>query len=325
MQSNPKPSLQRLLVIKHGALGDIVQGFGAFASLRAGHPAAHVALLTTSPFVEMAKMMPWFDEVLVDSRAGIMHPRESYRMRRVIRDSWDMIIDLQCSQRTARYFQFFARPDARWIGTARGCSDPCPDFSGVNNYQRMRIAAEMAGGAPAIPDLGWLLNGEGSSSTNTLAQTFAEKLVQPYAVLVPGCSPAKPEKRWPAENFAALTRKFIENNISVVLTGTMADKDVVDMVQSLAPGAINLCGRTSIADLARLYAKAVSIVGNDTGPVFLAAATGAPTIMVMGPDTNPSMSAPTGPRCDWVRGAQISNVSIDDVEAALQRLTSNIV
>ena len=318
MQYNLTPPLQRLLVIKHGALGDIVQGFGAFASLRAGHPNAHIALLTTSPFVELAKMMPWFDEVLIDRRAGIGHLLESWRMRSLIRGSWDMIVDLQCSQRTARYFQFFAQPDTRWVGTAKGCSDPCPNFTGVNNYQRMRIAAEMAGGASAIPDLDWLLDGAGFSFMHTLA----EKLVQPYAVLVPGCSLAKPEKRWPTENFATLAKRFIDENILVVLTGTMADKDVVDMVQSLAPDAINLCGQTSIADLARLYASAVSIVGNDTGPVFLAAATGAPTIMVMGPDTNPSMSAPTGPCCDWLQGAPITEVRVDDVWHGLQRLAS---
>jgi len=318
MQSNSKRYSHRLLVIKHGALGDIVQGFGAFASLRAGHPDANITLLTTSPFVELAKMMPWFDEVLVDRRVGITHLRDIWRMRRVIRDGWDIIIDLQCSQRTARYFQFFARPDTRWIGTARGCSDPCPDFRGVNNYQRMGIAAEMAGGVPANPDLGWLLEEAGSS----LLHSLAEKLAQPYAVLVPGCSPTKPEKRWPAENFAALARRFIDNNISVVLTGTVADSDVVDMVQSLAPGAINLCGQTSITDLARLTASAEFIVGNDTGPVFLAAATGAPSIMVMGPDTNPEMSAPNGLRCDWVRAAPISSVSDNDVWRALQRLAS---
>ena len=322
MQSNPTPSPQRLLVIKHGALGDIVQGFGAFVSLRAGHPTAHIALLTASPFIEFAHMMPWFDEVLVDRRASVLHLQETWRMRKLIHDNWDLIVDLQCSQRTARYFDFFARPDTRWIGTAKGCSDPCPDFTGVNNYQRMRIAAEMAGGAPAVPDIGWLLDRTSLSFVNTFAHTLAEELTQPYAVLVPGCSLAKPEKRWPAENFAALARRFIENEISVVLTGTAADKDVVDMVQSLAPGAINLCGQTSIADLARLYAAAVSIVGNDTGPVFLAAAIGAPTIMVMGPDTDPAMSAPTGPCCDWVQATPITKVRDDDVWRALQRLVS---
>ena len=158
MQSNPTPSPQRLLVIKHGALGDIVQGFGAFASLRAGHPNAHIALLTTAPFVELANMMPWFDEVLVDCRAGVLSLQESWRMRKLIRNNWDMIIDLQCSQRTARYFQFFARRNTRWIGTAAGCSDLCPDFTGVNNHRRMCIAAEMAGGAATVHDMGWLFN-----------------------------------------------------------------------------------------------------------------------------------------------------------------------
>ena len=314
MQSNPTPSPQRLLVIKHGALGDIVQGFGAFASLRAGHPDAHIALLTTSPFVELAKMMPWFDEVLVDRRAGIVHLLESWRMRRLIRGNWDMIVDLQCSQRTARYFQFFARPDIRWIGTAKGCSDQCPDFTGVDNHRRMRIAAEMAGGVAPVHDMAWLLDQAGTRQVPGAPK--------PYAILVPGCSLAKPQKRWPAENFAALARTCHQDNISVMLTGTAADRDVVEMVQSLAPDAINLCGQTSIADLARLYASAVSIVGNDTGPVFLAAATGAPTIMVMGPDTNPSMSAPTGPCCDWVQGAPITEVRVDDVWHARQRLAS---
>ena len=317
MQSNPSPSPQRLLVIKHGALGDIVQGFGAFASLRAGYTDAHIALLTTAPFVELADMMPWFDEVLIDRRAGVLHLQESLRVRKLIRDNWDTIVDLQCSHRTARYFQFFARPNTRWIGTAAGCSDPCPDFTGVNNHQRMRIAAEIAGGTEAGDGMGWLID--------NVAPRPVKGAAKPYAVLVPGCSLAKPQKRWPAENYAALTRRFIDNNISVVLTGTAADKDVVDMVQSLAPGAINLCGQTSIADLARLTASAEFVVGNDTGPVFLAAATGAPTIMVLGPDTNAEMSAPTGLRCDWVRAAPISKVSIDDVVDALQRLTNKLV
>ena len=282
MQVNPKTSPQRLLVIKHGALGDIVQGFGAFASLRAGHPDAHIALLTTAPFVELANMMPWFDEVLIDRRAGALHLQESWRMRRLIRDNWDMIVDLQCSQRTARYFQFFARPDTRWIGTAKGCSDPCPDFTGVNNHQRMRIAAEMAGGAPAVNDMGWLFDGVGD------AQTGRKNYANHMRFWCRDVRLPNQQKRWPAENFAALARTMHEDNISVVLTGTAADKDVVEMVQSLAPDAINLCGQTSIADLARIMHQPF-VVGNDTGPVFLAAATGAPTIMVMGPDTNPNV------------------------------------
>ncbi|MGB1177413.1 MAG: glycosyltransferase family 9 protein, partial [Candidatus Puniceispirillaceae bacterium] len=59
----------RILVIKHGALGDLVQGFDAFAGLRAGRQDAHITLLTSPAFVELARRMPWFDEAVEDPRA----------------------------------------------------------------------------------------------------------------------------------------------------------------------------------------------------------------------------------------------------------------
>ena len=37
----------KILVIKHGALGDIIQGLDAYASLRKGNPEAHIAIMTT--------------------------------------------------------------------------------------------------------------------------------------------------------------------------------------------------------------------------------------------------------------------------------------
>ena len=46
----------KILVIKHGALGDIIQGLDAFASLRAGNPEAHIALMTSPGFVSLAKI-----------------------------------------------------------------------------------------------------------------------------------------------------------------------------------------------------------------------------------------------------------------------------
>ena len=46
---------RRVLVIKHGALGDIVQGLDAFASFRAGNPQAHIALIPASDFCRWPK------------------------------------------------------------------------------------------------------------------------------------------------------------------------------------------------------------------------------------------------------------------------------
>ena len=299
----------RILVIKHGALGDLVQGFDAFAGLRAGRPDAHITLLTSPAFTGLSRRAPWFDEVLADPRAPVVNLPQLLRMRRLLQAEWEMIIDLQCSRRTARYHRFLASSSTRWFGTARGASDPYPDFIGVNNADRMRVAIGMAGGdSDMVASLDWLSDGADSG------------VADHPVVLVPGCSPAKPGKRWPASSYAALANSFIDEGRQVVIVGTAADRDAVEALLRDAPACINMVGRTSLDSLAALFGRAHAVVGNDTGPVFLAARTGVPTLMVMGGDTDPTMSAPVGARAGFIRQDNVADVTPRQTMDALSAL-----
>ena len=296
---------EKILVIKHGALGDIVQGFDAFASLRSGNPQAHITLMTSLGFVSLASMMPWFDNIIVDPRATPFNFFANLRIRRVFRENWSIIVDMQCSGRTRRYFSYFRLSTTRWIGNAPGCSDPLPNFSGVNNRQRMMKAAEMAGGINQTADMLWLaLDKKGADNECQVNSTHR------YAVLVPGCSLAKPQKRWPAKYFAAVGNDLLARGIKVYVVGTAADRRAIDCVLTDAPNIIDLCGKTDLSELARLFRDASYVIGNDTGPVFLAAKTGAPTLMMMGPETDPTMSAPIGKAASWLRAVPISDISV---------------
>ena len=299
----------RILVIKHGALGDLVQGFDAFAGLRAGRPDAHITLMTSPAFFGLSRRAPWFDDVVQDPRAPVLNLPELLRMRHLLRAAWDMIIDLQCSRRTARYHQFLASSSTRWFGTAHGASDPYPDFTGVNNADRMKVAIGMAGGdTNAQASLDWLTRGEHDSAAKD------------SIILVPGCSPAKPRKRWPASSYAMLANNFIKEGRRVVIVGTAADRDAAQAVLRDAPACIDMVGQTSLDALAALFGHAHAVVGNDTGPVFLAAKTGVPTLMVMGRDTDPSMSAPVGARAGWVRQDNVADVTPRQAIDALSAL-----
>lgn len=307
---------KRILVIKHGALGDMIQGLDAFYSLRQGHPDAHIALLTAPAFAGFARLMPWFDEIIIDPRASFLNIAATWRARAVIRQDWDMIIDQQCSRRTNRYHASFAKAGTKWFGTAKKASHPYPDFAGVNNHQRMVTAAIMAGGSEttlADNPMNWLDNG-----CVDLPVGMPDKAV----ILVPGCSPAKPQKRWHFKQFAALARNLHDNGYPIVIVGTNAERETVNQLMALAPFCIDLVGQTDLVALAAIFRRADLVVGNDTGPVFLAARAGAPTIMVMGSDTDPSMSAPTGVNCGWVRKPVIDDVSPDDVLSAFKQLSS---
>ncbi len=303
---------KRVLVIKHGALGDVVQGFDAYASLRTGLPDAHIAVLTSPAFAAFMQMMPWFDEVLIDPRSSLFNVPATLQIRSLFMRGWDAIIDLQCSGRTARYHRFFAPPRGRWFGTAKGASDPYPDFTAVNNHDRMLTAVGMAGGRTLPPDavnLDWLDDGD----TMTMAGA---------AILIPGCSLAKPRKMWPVDRFAELAKALLTAKQTVVIVGTDVDRPVADALAATVPQCHDLVGQTDLISLARLLRSADLVVGNDTGPLFLAARLGARSIMVMGPETDPAMSAPTGICCSWVKADPIASITARQVLKTATELAS---
>ena len=298
----------RILIIKHGALGDIIQGLDAFASLRAGFPKAHIAVLTSQNFAPLMREMPYFNEVIIDKRAPFWQFWEWASIRAVLRQKFDMIIDLQCSKRTASYHRHLVPSGTRWLGTAKGCSDAYPDFTNVNNHKRMLTAATMLGISHHEADLSFLVSHKPPMALG----------MRPYAILMPGCSPAKPSKKWPHQNYSALAEYLWQEGITPVLVGTAIDADDCDAISHKHDFVHNLCGKTNLSALASLCANASYCVGNDSGPVFLAAKTGAPTLMLMGPDTDPAMSAPTGARARYVKADDLSHLSADTVIAQLK-------
>lgn len=307
---------QKILVIKHGAFGDIIQGIDAFASLRVAYPKAQIDLLTTNAFKRFFHNCPWFDNILIDPRAPAWRLDSHYKMRQIFISDWDKVIDLQCSQRTRRYHDWFFKEKnhdgsakRKWFGDAKECSHPIPDFTGVNNRDRMLHTVGMAKATLKKGALDWLL-----------AQSNFALPAKNYCILIPGCSAAKPSKRWPADKFIELAKYALQDGILPLLIGTSVDAEAIGAVSKAVPKAVNLMGKTSFADLAKLAASSHFTVGNDTGPVFLAARCGKPTIMVMGRDTDPTMSAPVGDKATYIQDAIIADVQPETVFAKYKSL-----
>jgi heptosyltransferase-2 len=105
-------------------------------------------------------------------------------------------------------------------------------------------------------------------------------------------------KCWPPERFAtALNQLQRERDADVVLFGTRAETEVSAAIQAgLARPAVDLTGRTQIAELPALLSRCSAFLGNDSGAMHVAAAVGLPVVAVFGP-TDPSGTAPVTPRC----------------------------
>jgi ADP-heptose:LPS heptosyltransferase len=110
-----------------------------------------------------------------------------------------------------------------------------------------------------------------------------------YACVHPGAS--VPERRWPTERFAAVARALAAEGLAVVLTGTAAEAVLTAEVGRLAPGCVDLAGRTDLGAVGALIEGARLLVGNDTGVAHVAAALRVQSVIVSTGD-NPARWAP---------------------------------
>jgi ADP-heptose:LPS heptosyltransferase len=302
---------QKIMVIKHGALGDMVQALDGFASLRAGHPDAQLTLLTTPPFASLARAMPFFDDVKTDCRPPFWSIAEMLRLRRLFRSGFTRIYDFQSSRRTCKYFTYLIPKSVEFVGIPRTASHPLPDMDGVNNRDRMVKTASLGGCPQVMADTDWL---------NDAEDTWQNEKPKKYAVLIPGCSPVKPAKRWPVEHFIDLASALMAKGLTPILVGTEIDRAAGEAICRANPEVVNKIGQTNLLELASLLWSAEFIVGGDTGPVFLGARLGTPTVMLMSVHTDPAMSAPVGAKARWLKDHDIAAITPEAVLAEWQRL-----
>ncbi|MDA0654434.1 MAG: ADP-heptose--LPS heptosyltransferase, partial [Proteobacteria bacterium] len=200
--SAPIPLRRNILVIKHGALGDFALAQGPMMAIRAHHLADRVVLLTTAPFADFAAASGMFDEIRVDSRPRFFQPGGWLRLIRWLRGGgFDRVYDLQTSDRSSLYFRLFPRPRPEWSGIARGASHrhDNPDRVRMHTVERQAEQLRIAGilHVPST-DLGW-----------ATADITRFALSQPYAVLAPGGSVHRADKRWPSRNFGELAAMLV--------------------------------------------------------------------------------------------------------------------
>jgi ADP-heptose:LPS heptosyltransferase len=302
---------RRILVLKLGALGNIILSLGPFAAIRRHHADAHITLLTLKPYADWLAASPWFDDVWVDARPewwdvpGVLGLR-----RRLAGGGFDRVYDLQTSSRSSRYFHLFPRGRRpEWSGIAAGASHPDADpardrMHDIDRQFGQLRAAGVIERAPA--DLRW-----------TAGDIGRFVIPEPFALLVPGCSPHRPGKRWPAAHYGALAALLDAQGIAPVIVGSAAERGLADAIRAVAPAARDLTGRTALGDVASLARAAQVAVGNDTGPMHLIATAGCRSVVLFSRDSDPTLCAPRGRDVTVLRRADLAALAPGEVAPLL--------
>ncbi len=129
---------------------------------------------------------------------------------------------------------------------------------------------------------------------------------------MPGASAARPGKRWPG--FAGLARHL---PVPPVVVGAASEAPLAEAIRAARPDAVDLTGRTTLAQLGAVARGAALCVGNDTGPVHLAAACGVPTLALFGSESDPARCAPRGPAARVLRGEPLAALTPEEVLRSL--------
>ena len=303
---------RNILVIKLGALGDIVLTLGPFAAIRDRHHEANIVLLTTPAFAKFLEPSGYFNQIWTDNRPALWQVPDWLKLKsRLRKGGFTLVYDLQTSDRSGWYFRLFDkqhRPE--WSGIANGCSYPHtnPNRDFMHSIERQNEQLAIAGVTSVKPaDLTW-----------AIADISRFGLQNRFVILMPGGSPHRLAKRWPTKFYAELAVRISENGAQPVILGTSDEAPLAEEIASCCPEAIDLCGKTELEDIAVLARNAAGAVGNDTGPTHIAAAAGCQTVVLFSDASDPALTAPRGASVAVLRQKNLSDLSIESVAAALR-------
>jgi ADP-heptose:LPS heptosyltransferase len=316
--------IERILVIKLSALGDFVLALAAMKKIRQAHPKAHITLLTTPPFEALAKICPYFNAVDTGGRPESF-PEWMGLRKRIRAANYARVYDLQTSAHSNRIFQVLRPNPPPWSGIAFGCALPHknPLRNGMHTLERQADQLMYAGiwpdaptepGSAPPPDLSWIAKARPPERPVPGANK-----PRPYVIFVPGGSAHRMDKRWPVDRYSELARILYGRGFDVVVVGGPTETDLAHAIQRSVPRARDLTGRTDFASIAMLGSRAALAIGNDTGPLHLAAAGGAPTIVLFGKASDPALSAPRG-RVAILRAENLAELPVAQVAQAANSL-----
>ncbi|MEW5946539.1 MAG: glycosyltransferase family 9 protein, partial [bacterium] len=270
-------------------LGDMVFITPLFRALKRGFPGAETCFIGRMGRAYVAPLLetsPYIDRLL---EYDFYHPRDVRHhldfIRRARRERFDLLID---TQRKFVPSLILALAGARFrVGySAAGV------FSHFRVESRDRAARHTADvsldlvralGIPAELELEVNVPAENIRNAETFFEEHGIAADAKVLGLIP--SAGMPDKRWDAVNFAEVARAFHAEGFAVIVFGAEADAAAVSSVRAAAgvPVVHGYVPGGSVLDAAALMRRCAVVVGNDSGPLHLAAAAGAPCVGIYGP------------------------------------------
>jgi heptosyltransferase-2 len=304
--------IKRVVVRGTNWVGDSVMTVPALRALRRLLPDAQITLAIRPSAKGVFSEVDFVDEVLVYDRRNAFSVVSQIREWR--RRQFDLAVLFQNAFEAA-LIPFLAGVPVR-LGYATESRQPLlthpiplPDWRSSKHevfYYLYLITAleQLLSGTSTVceadPDISLPISESRQAEATELLRSFGVDAEQSVVAICPGSINSR-AKRWPAESYAALADRLLEEQRQVLLIGSRDEIDVTNEVTSrMRNRPIVLTGKTTLDQITGVLSKVDLVVTNDTGPAHIAAALGCPTIVIFGP-TNPLTTRPFSFKAEILR------------------------
>lgn len=287
---------RNILIIKPSSIGDVVHTLPLWNLLRRRYPRAQISWLVAPACAGILEGLPGLRLLRFDRKGWAKawySPAAGGDLlrfhRQLRRDQYDLVVDVQGLFRSGWFTRFTGAPvrvgfanarEMAWAAYTHRVPVPTPEVHAVDRYLSLLPAI----GCAASPvEFTFPVTDEHRQAVRGMLGEIG-----PFAVLCPGAN--WETKRWPVERFAEMVRPLKDRfGLNCVVAG---GPDIVELGNRI-PGALNLCGKTSLLQLVALFEAAGLVIANDSGPMHIACALGRPLVTIFGP-TNPVRTGPYG-------------------------------
>ena len=298
-----------ILIIKHGALGDLIQITSSLKSIRQKYPDSKITLLTDIKFKFFSDRIIFVDEIIYENRPSFFRIDKWLTIiLKIVKRRFNIVFDLQNSDRTSVYYFFIKLFNSKtvWSGNRRGGKFKYHPKNFESIPIKDRIKNQLVLMDIEIydkPDISWMMKKNIINLPNN-----------DFVILLPGSSPEHKHKRWPAEKFAELANYLKEKKIdSIILGQSHSEGEELKKIKLLAPKIIDFSDQ-DLDCLATTASKAIGAIGNDTGPTFVAAAAGCPITWLLSNHTDPNITQLLGSKVNTLKKDNIIDITIDEVK-----------
>jgi ADP-heptose:LPS heptosyltransferase len=317
---------RKILVIDFGQLGDVVMSLPALRAIRQRFPHAQITVAAGKPANEVVALSGYANEIFEVDRVALRDGNtfvSIWRIFKFVRQvrgaNFDFVIDLHSLSET-NLLGFLSGAPHRLYSRRPGRSldflasfKPRPPLEeqtrhAVDRYLDVISPLDIPNPS-RIPVL--QTNPAADAAVDSLLKKEKAQSGELLVGLVPGAGHVG--RRWPLEKYTELADYLIRNDrVRVIVFSGPEEREMVPLMRTVFPQGTIFFDRLTIPQLASAQARLTLVISNDTGPAHLAAAVGAPVIVVMD-RTTPHSFILLGDQHRFIYGENITNTTVDQV------------